>query len=132
MGQCIQFGALLGGQTVAEPLRGRRPFGQRVQQFLDVARVFRKVLAVLGHEVLEILMAVLAAGVLVEEFVEVVEHLVDGLAVFIAGVLQCLFHAREALVEHLPAEQVLDLLVALPRLGAAPVVVGEFLHGLGR
>ena len=104
MGQCIQFGPLLGGQTVAEALRCRRPLGQRVQQFIDVARVFREMLAVFGHEVLEILVAILAAGVLVEKFVEVVKHLVDGLAVFVGRILQRLLHPGEPLVEHLPAE----------------------------
>ena len=75
---------------------------------------------------------VLAPGVLVQQVVEVVEHLVDALTVLVGGVLQRLLHAGEALVEHLPAEQILDLLVLFARLLAAPVVVGQLLHGLGR
>ncbi len=39
--------------------------------------------------------------------------------------LQRVAHAGELRVEHLVAQQVLDLLVGLPRLGRAPLVVGE-------
>ena len=69
---------------------------------------------------------------LVQQVVQVVEHLVDALAVLVGGVLQRLLHPGEPLVEHLAAEQILDLLVLFARLLAAPVVVGQFLHGLGR
>ena len=86
----------------------------------------------LGHEVLEFLSRVLTIGVLVEQIVEVVEHLVDRLAVGVTGVLQCLLHSGEALVEHLPAEQVFDLLVLLLGFTAAPLILREFLDGLGR
>ena len=47
------------------------------------------------------------------------EHLVDRGAVLVGGVLERLLHAGEALVEHLAAEQVLDLLVVLAGLAAA-------------
>ncbi len=120
--QRIQLGALLSAEGV----------GQRVQQFLDIARVLREELAVLVHEVVEILLGVIAAGVLVQQVVEVVQHLVDPLAVLIGGALQRLLHAGEALVEHLAAEQILDLLVLFAGLAAAPVVVGKLLDGLGR
>ena len=86
----------------------------------------------LVHEVRRILLGVLAASVLVQQVVEVVEHLVDALTVLVGGVLQRLLHAGEPLIEHLAAEQILDLLVLFARLTAAPVVVGQFLHGLGR
>lgn len=69
---------------------------------------------------------------LVEQVVEVLEHLRDALPVLVGGPLERLLHPGEALVEHLPAEQVADLLVILSGLRAAPVVVGEFLHGLRR
>ena len=75
---------------------------------------------------------VLAAGVLVQQVVEVVQHLVDALAVLVGGALKRLLHAGESLVEHLAAEQILDLLVLFARLRAAPVVVGQLLDGLGR
>ena len=130
--QGIQLGALVGGQAVAETLSRRGPLGQRVEQLLDVLRVLREVLAVLAHEVLEVIRGVLPARMLVQQVIQVVEHLVDGLAVLVGGVLQRLLHPREALVEHLPAEQILDLVVLLPRLGASPVVVRQLLHGLGR
>ena len=66
------------------------------------------------------------------QVVEVVEHVVDALTILVGGVLQRLFHAGEPLVEHLAAEQILDLVVLLAALGAAPLVVGQFLDGLGR
>jgi hypothetical protein len=49
--------------------------------------------------------------------------------VVVVGVLERLLHAGEALVEHLPTEQVLDLLVLLAGRGARPVVPGQFGHG---
>ena len=85
----------------------------------------------LVHEVFEVLLRVLTAGVLVQQLVQVIEHLVDALAILVGGPLQRLLHAREALVEHLTAEQILDLLVLFAGLGAAPVVVGQLLHRLG-
>ena len=57
--QRIQLGTLIRAQAVAEPLRGRRPLGQRIQQLLDILRVLRKELAVLVHEVVKILLGVL-------------------------------------------------------------------------
>ncbi len=69
---------------------------------------------------------------LVQQVVEVVDHLGDALTVLVGGPFQRLLHAGEALVEHLAAEQILDLVVLLARLVAPPVVFGELLHGLGR
>ena len=69
---------------------------------------------------------------LVQQVVEVVQHLVDALAVLVGGALQRLLHAGEALVEHLAAQQILDLLVLFAGLRAAPVVVRQLLDGLGR
>ena len=114
--QRIQLGALVGRQAVAEPLRGRGPLGQRVQQLVHVLRVLREELAVLVHEVIEVLLGVLAAGVLVQQIIQIVEHFVDALTVLVGGVLQRLLHPGETLVEHLAAEQILDLLVLFARL----------------
>ncbi|CNN66487.1 Uncharacterised protein [Mycobacterium tuberculosis] len=58
----------------------------------------------LVHEVFEVLLGVLAAIVLVQQVVQVVEHLGDALPVLIGGALKRLLHAGEALVEHLAAE----------------------------
>ena len=77
------------------------------------------------HEVAELFGRVLAPGVGREEVVEVAEHLLDPLAVLGCGVLEGLLHPREALVEHLAAEEVLDLLVLLAGAAAAPGVVGQ-------
>ena len=86
----------------------------------------------LVHEVLEILRGVFAAGMLVQQVVEVVDHVGDPLTVLVGSPFQGLLHAGEALVEHLAAEQILDLVVLLARLVAPPVVFRELLHGLGR
>ena len=69
---------------------------------------------------------------LVEQPVEIVQHLVDALAILIGGTLKRLLHAGKTLVQHLAAEQILDLLILFAGLRAAPVVVGQLLHGLGR
>ena len=82
----------------------------------------------LVHEVGEVLVGVLAEAVLLEQLVEVADHLVDGGLVLVGGVLEGFLHPLEALVEHLPAEEVLDLLVVLAGLLALPVVVGELAH----
>lgn len=86
----------------------------------------------IAHELLELLVGVLPARMGVEHVVEIGQHLGDPSTVLLGGPLECLLHALEALIEHLAAEQILDLLVVLPRLAAAPVVVGELLHGLRR
>ena len=88
-----------------------------------------------GHELLEVLLGVLAALALLEQLVEVREHRVDGGAVLVGGVLEGLLHALEALVEQLAAQQVLDLLVGLACLRALPVVGAQLAdrgRGVGR
>jgi len=66
---------------------------------------------------LKVLLGVLAARMSVQQVVEVVEHVVDLLAVLVGGVLQRLPHPGETLVEHLAAQQILDLLVGFAGLG---------------
>ncbi len=102
--QRIQLGALILGQGVAQPLRRRRSLGQSVDQLVDALRILREELAVLGHEVAELLVGVLPAGMGVEQIVEVREHLLHPGAVLLGGALERLLHALEALVEHLAAE----------------------------
>jgi hypothetical protein len=63
--------------------------------------------------------------------VEVGDHVLDRLHVGPGRVLQRLLHPGEGAVEHLPAQQVLDLLVGLPGLVRAPVVVLERPDGAG-
>ena len=86
----------------------------------------------LVHEVIKVLLRVLSSGVLVQQVIQIVEHLVDALTILVGGVFQRLLHPGEALIEHLAAEQILDLFVLFARLGAAPLVVGQFLYCLGR
>ena len=95
------------------------------------SRVVREELAVLVHEVAELLVGVLAAVVRVEERGQVGDHVLDRLHVASVRVLQRLLHRGERAVEHLPAQQVLDLLVGLPRLVRAPRVVLERPDGAG-
>ena len=128
-GELHQLLALLGAHRVEHPLRGGGPLGQRVEQLVDVVGALREEVAVLVHELLEVLVGVLAALVLLQQLVEVVEHLVDRGAVLVGGALERLLHAGEPLVEQLPAEQVLDLLVVLAGLAGGPVVVAQLAHG---
>ena len=89
----------------------------------------------LGHEVVEVGLRVDPLLVLLEQVVEVGEHLVDGCAVLVGGVLERVLHAGEPLVEQLATEQVLDLLVRLAGLPALPVVrrqLGDRGRGAGR
>ena len=117
-----QLLALLGRHRVEHPLGGGRTLGERVEQLVHVLRVVGEVVAVLVHEVTELLVRDAAGGVLLQQVVEVGEHLLDGLPVLLGGALERLLHAGEALVEELAAEQVLDLLVGLARLRGLPVV----------
>ena len=117
-----QLLALLGRHRVEHPLGGGRTLGERVEQLVHVLRVVGEVVAVLVHEVTELLVRDALAGVLLQQVVEVGEHLLDGLPVLLGGALERLLHAGEALVEELAAEQVLDRLVGLARLRGLPVV----------
>ena len=125
--QGIELVALLLRHRVAHALRSGRALGEGIHQLVDVLRVLREEVAVLVHEVGEVLVGVLTATVLVQQLVEVAQHLVDRGTVLVGGVLERLLHALETLVEQLPAEQVLDLLVVGASLGAAPVVGAELL-----
>ena len=131
-GELHQFRPLLGGHGAQHPLGGGRALGQRVDQLLDRLRVLREELAVFGHELLEVRVRVLATAVLVEEFVEVAQHLGDGGAVLLGGAFERLLHAGEPLVQDLAAQQVLDLLVGLPGGAGLPVVGGELVDRRGR
>ncbi|CAB4712892.1 unannotated protein [freshwater metagenome] len=130
-GQRVELRALLGGHRVAHPLGGGGALGERVEQLVDISWALGEEVAVLVHELVELLGGVLTASVGVEERVEVLQHLVDRRAVLVGGALERLLHAGEALVEHLAPKQVLDLLVVLPRLAALPVVRRQLAHGGG-
>ena len=103
-----------------------------VDQLVHGLGILREELPVLVHEVPEVLVCVLTPGVLGQQLVEIGEHLRDRLAVLLRGALQGLLHAGEALIQHLAAELVLDLLIGLPGLLRGPVVVRQLGHGRGR
>ena len=123
--QRVQLGPLLGGERVAHPLRGGRTLGQGIQQLVDVARILGEELAVLGHELVEVGLRVLPAGMLLQQGIQVIDHLLDPGAVLVGRVLQRLLHPREPLVQLLPAEQLGDLLVRLPGCAGAPLIVTQ-------
>ena len=121
--------ALLIGQRLEQPLGGLHPAGERVDQLLQVLRAVREHVAVLAHELVEVLLGVLAPGVGVEHLPQVREHVLDALHGGRVGVLERLLHALELAVEHLPAEQVAELLELLPGGLRPPVVVGQLPDG---
>ncbi len=84
--------------------------------------------AVLVHELGEVLVGVLPRRVLLEQVVEVGEHLRDGRPVLLGRALERLLHPGETLVEQLATEQVLDLLVRLAGLRGLPVVRRQLAH----
>ena len=127
-----ELGPLLGGHRGEHPLGGGGPRCEGVDQLVDVLRVLGEELAVLLHELAELLSRVVATGVRREQVAEVAQHLLDPLAVLRRGVLEGLLHAGEALVEQLAPEEVLDLLVLLAGVRAAPLVVGELHDGRRR
>jgi hypothetical protein len=111
--QLAELLALLGGERVHQPLLRGGPPGQVVDQLGQRLGLAREELAVLGHEVVELLLRVLAAGVRLEHRVEVGEHVLDGLHRLRARRLERLLHALELAVEDLAAQQVVDRLVGL-------------------
>ena len=128
--QLIEFGALFLRQRVVELLGRSTASGQRVDQLVCVAGVLGKELAVLVHELTELLGGVLAVVVRSEELVQILEHVSDTLPVLFGGALERLLHARESLIEEFTTEQVFDLLVVLLGRRTAPVVIGQVLHRL--
>ena len=82
----------------------------------------------LVHELAEVLVGVLPAGVLVQQVGEVGEHLGHRRPVGVGGVLQRLLHSGEPRVERLGTQQVLDPPVRLAGVRRGPVVVLELPH----
>ena len=85
----------------------------------------------LVHELAELLVGVLAAVVRVDECGQVGDHVLDRLQVLPAERSRGGLHRGERAVEHLAAQQILDLLVVLPGLGRAPRVVLRRPDGAG-
>ena len=121
-----QLVALLGAQRPHHPLGRGGAAGERVDQLLEVRGAVREHVAVAGHELVELLLRVLAPRVGREHRVEVGHHVLDPLHRCGGGGFCCVFqrllHPAELRVEHLAAQQVLHLLEGLRRLGGAPVV----------
>ncbi len=125
-GEFHQFLPLLLGHGVEHALGGGGAGGQGVDELVDIAGILREVLTVFGHEVREVGRGVGTLTVLGQQAVEVTQHLGDSGAVLIGGTLHSLFHAGELLIQHFPAEQILDLFELLSRLGGLPVIGVEF------
>ena len=128
-GQLHELLALLRGHRVEQSLCRSGPLGQRVDELVDVLRPLGEEVAVAVHEVGEVLRGVLATLVLLEQLVEVAQHRLDRCPVLVGRALEGLLHAREALVEHLTPEQVLDLLVVGAGLRGLPWVVLQLADG---
>ena len=105
--------ALLVTERAQQPLGRGHPADQRVDQFLEVLRMVREHVAVLLHELVEVRLGMLAAGVGGQHLVQVAEHVLDPLHRLRVGVLHDLPHAAELAVQHVAAQQVLELLEGL-------------------
>ena len=132
LGQCGELRALLRRHRGEHPLGGRGPGSEGVDELLDRLGALGEELSVPFHEVAELLGGVVPPGMCREQVVEVAKHLLDPLAVLRRRVLEGLLHAGEPLVQQLATEEVLDLLVLLAGLPAAPGVVGELGDGRRR
>ncbi len=109
----------------------RPPVRQYVDQFVDVLWILREELAVLGHELVEQLRSIsgrscacAASNALRSVSISLIRSTSSGVVL-----LQRLLHALESRPEQLPAEQLADLLVLLPRLRRLPVVVRQLPYG---
>jgi hypothetical protein len=122
---------LLRGERGQQPAGRRRPPGERVDQFLEVARPLGEEVAVALHELVEGGGGVLAAGVGVEHGVELGQHAPDPVHVLLARPGERIAHALEAAVEQLAPEQVTDLLVEVGGFWRTPLAVGELADGTG-
>jgi hypothetical protein len=111
--QLGEFLALLVAERAEQPLGRGHPADQRVDQFLEVLRMVREHIAVPLHELVEVRLGMLAAGVGGQHLVQVAEHILDPLHRLRVGVLHDLPHAAELAVQHVAAQQVLELLEGL-------------------
>ena len=132
LGERVELVALLARHGAAHPLRGRGTAGQGAQELVKGAGLLGEVVAVLRHEVVELLLAVLAALAGVEQAVEVGQHLAQGGPVGVARVLQRLLHAGEALVEHLTAQEVVELHLSQGTVALVHVDVARELPAFGQ
>ena len=96
--------ALRVGERVQQSLRCRHPPHQRIDEFFKVGRGVREQVAVAGHEVIEVLLGVLAAGVGIEHGVQRGHHVLDPLHGLRIGLGEGLPHAAELAVQHLTAQ----------------------------
>ena len=112
--QLAQLLALLRAERGQHPLGGRLAAGQRVDQLLDVLGLLGEELAVLVHEVGELVGGVLLPGVRGQQRVQVGQHVLDPLHRLGVRGLQGLLHPGELGVQHLAPQHVLDRLVSWP------------------
>ena len=128
LGQLGQLGALLGAHRVEHPLRGRGPLGQQVDQLVGVLRVLGEELAVLAHELGELLRGVRpAAWFASREFRSSSISRIRSTSLGVTFCIACFIPAKRWSSISRP-EQVPDLLVGLAGLGGAPVVGVELAH----
>ena len=122
---------MLGAERGHHPLGRRLTSGERVDQLFDGLRLLREELAVLGHEVGELVGGVLVARVRGQQGVEVGQHVLDPLHRLRIRRLQRLLHPGELRVEHLALQHLLDRLEDLLRLVGPPRVLVEGAYGAG-
>ncbi len=130
-----QLVPLLVAERVQQPLGRRHPADQRVDELFQVLRRVWEELAVVAHELIEVLLRVLAPGVSLDHRRQRGHHVPDPPHRLGVRRFHGLLDAAELAVEHLAPQQLLQLLEGGRRRLAAPLVVGKLpdrLGGVGR
>ena len=110
--QLAELGLLLGAERVPHRLGGRHALGQLLEQLVEGLRVAREHVAVLGHELLEARVELLAALALLEHLVERVVRVAHARHLLGVHVGERVGRPLEEGVGHLAAELLDQLLEA--------------------
>ncbi len=129
--QVAELLALARGHRGEHALGGGGAAGEGVDELLEVPRLLRKHVAIFRHERVEVACWLLASGVPVQHVVQVRHHLADPLHRLRVRVGQRVAQPLELAVEHLPPQQVTQLLEGLPGRGRAPFVGRQRLDRAG-
>ena len=130
--QLLQLGALLRAHAGEQRRHLRRLAVQVLDQLVDAADVRREVVAVARHEPVEVGPRVGAAGVLLQQGVEVADHVADARQVLRRDLLDALAEPGEVRLQHLLPQLVAELAERVARGVVHELVVGQAVEPAGR